>query len=98
MRTELEVMLDLPDCFNNEFAIKGWVFVGFACGVDPAKKALSLAQSSTTDIEVDNFLATELLNIEAIFWQASLKIGNLGGENERRAALAIIDRAFFDAD
>lgn len=68
-------MFSLPDRFNQAFIEQGWVFVEFACGVEPAERALTMRKQGASQVEVDDYLAGHLLSIEPIKWQGLKLLG-----------------------
>lgn len=77
---DLAGLPSLPDRFNTAFIEHGWVFVEFACGHETAEQALTMHNDGRPQSEIDELLASNLLNIEPLKWQAIKLLG--GGMSE----------------
>lgn len=94
LATEFRSLLDLADKFNAAFAVQGWVFVEFCCGVEPATHALEMKQDGYPSDEIDNFLADHLVNVEPFYQQAKKLLGGGIAEPAYPARAEVVERAF----
>lgn len=84
----------LPDRFNTEFLVHGWVYVEYACGYEPAEHALSMSREGAAQRDIDAYLAEELLGMDPIKWQALKILGGGMVEPDYPVRAAIVERVF----
>lgn len=84
----------LPDRFNAAFLDHGWVFVEFACGYQEAERALAMLAAGETPGRVDAYLASAMLAIEPIRWQALKLLGGGMAEPRHPVRAAVVERVF----
>ena len=84
----------LPDRFNAAFLDHGWLFVGFACGHQEAESALAMLAEGEAPGHIDAYLASAMLAIEPIKWQALKLLGGGLAEPRHPVRAAVVERVF----
>lgn len=91
---ELAGLPTLPDRFNKAFVEHGWIYVNFACGFEPAERALAMREAGRSQADIDEYLAANLLSIEPIKWQAIKLLGGGMAEPSNPIRAQFTERVF----